>query len=98
MIWKIVLVIVVLVFIVATFQNGFDGIKANPTDSAVQSTKTILDFGKDSVIKGKELIQGNVESNFSNFGRPLCDESSDCNTLLECSGNLCICSGGECVK
>ena len=98
----IILIIVAIIFLVALQQQGWEGFKAEPFDSTIQSTKKIGEVSKDVFDKTKETIDNfkndennNEGSNPINLGRPFCQEDSDCNTIQQCENN-CSCIGGEC--
>lgn len=103
-----IIIIVGIIFLVAMQQKGWEGIKAEPLDSAIQASQTIVDTGKDTYDKGKEIIdnfKNNEDSNtqddetLTEVGRPLCLDDSSCNTLSQCSTEEpCSCIGGSCYK
>ena len=98
-----ILGVILIIMLVALFENGIEGLK-NP-NSYIQATQSIGDTGKDAFDKGKEII-GNIRQNsnseasnsLKNFGLPLCNTNSSCNTLSECNIDLCSCINGECYK
>lgn len=91
----IFLLIIGIIAAIAWYQSGTDELKEQPIQSSWDATKTIYDSGKKLV----KIIKSENETNESlNYGRPFCDEDSDCNTIQECVKDLCECIEGSCYK
>ena len=95
-----IIIVITIILLVAVKQEGFEGIKQNPADSAVQSTKTIYNFGKDSVGKGSEIYQIFKKEKINGTLVEVCKEDKDCQKLQECSleTDICFCIAQNCYK
>ena len=101
----IIFIIVLIILGVAIYQNGFDGLKEEPVQSSLDSTKTIYEAGKKAVNAGKDIYDNTKSGSSSEtvtltkIGQPFCTNDADCLTLEECSDSTCVCGeGGYCYK
>ena len=94
-----IIIVMIIILLVAVKQRGFEGIKQNPVDSALQSTKTIYNFGKDSVEKGGEIYTIFKNEKINGTLIEVCKEDKDCGIFPECSGEqICFCIAQNCYK
>ena len=97
-----IIAVIVGIFLLALYQQGgWDNFKAKPSDSIIQSTKTVGKGIKDTYDKGKDLIGGDnqvtnaTKTHLVAVGQIPCAINEDCNVLSDCSGNLCVCNKNE---
>jgi len=81
----IVIIIALIIVGVGVYNDGWEGFKANPLESAVDSGKTIIDTGKGFF--GNE----SVNETLVEVGMIPCAINEDCNLLADCQTDLCQC-------
>jgi len=107
----VILIVAGIIVAVALYQDGWEGIKSNPAQSTIDSSKTIFDAGKKVVgvttdaydnikSKSESTTESSEEKIWTKIGQPFCSQDSDCTTLEECTNNNpCQCrENGYCYQ
>ena len=93
-----ILVVLGIIVLVAIYNDGFEGFKANPLESTVDSTKKIIETGKDAVGFIKDNT-GNTTADLVEVGKLPCATNEDCDLLEACGNSSCVCyDNGACYK
>lgn len=109
--YMIILIGIVIVGLVAVSQDGLEGVRANPTQSTIDSSQTIWDTGKKAVkigqdafdkAKGTNPSESSTESSeekiLTEIGQIPCATDNDCNEMISECENQCICKEESCWK
>ena len=91
----IILIIIGIFVVMGIVRDGVDTLKSEPVQSIWDSSKDIVDAGKNIVNK----FQGDENTTATGLievGQIPCANDADCNILPDCEYYLCVCQGGSC--
>lgn len=94
----IILIIIGIFVVMGIVRDGTEGFKSKPIQSVWDSSKSIVNTGKDIVDKFKGGEE-NITSGLIEVGQIPCATDADCNLITECQPNYtCVCRDSSCWK
>jgi len=91
-------IIIIVIFAgIMLFQKGIDKVKEEPLQSTIDTGKSIVGAGKDVIVKFTSDTPENT-SELINLGNVPCDTDEECDRIIECADDGCVCTDGECYQ
>ena len=91
----IIVVIIGILVVMSVMRDGTDTLKSEPLQSTLESSKAIIDAGKDIVNKFQD-DENITKTGLIEVGKIPCNTDADCNAISECEYYKCICQSESC--